>query len=87
MPLIRNAQTGEERTVRAGSVPFFTNQGYELVDEPAPATPSSDALSELRAAGHDAAQAAADLAQVAEEITTAATADPADPGASTTSTP
>jgi hypothetical protein len=38
---VRNGQTGAERTVGAAAVPFFTNQGYELVDEPgaAPETP------------------------------------------------
>lgn len=35
---IRHRQSGAERIVRRASLPFFTNQGYELVaDEPAPA--------------------------------------------------
>ncbi len=29
---IRNADSGQERTVPKGALPFFVNQGYEVLD-------------------------------------------------------
>lgn len=51
---IRNPRTGETRTVGAAALPFFTNQGFELADEPAP-TPETPGR-------HEAAEPPADTA-------------------------